>query len=83
MVARRNLPETLRAPAAEPGSADLCFVWSGGVDALLAHLSYCAVPVIAGPVKRVGGRGGGTTEGISVYIRDPDQNLLEFICYPD
>ncbi|WP_261575612.1 hypothetical protein [Frankia gtarii] len=81
MVARRNLPGTLRAPAAEPGCADLCFVWAGGIANLIAHLARCAVPVVAGPVRRMGGRGAGTTPGISIYIRDPDDNLLEFISY--
>ena len=33
------------------------------------------------PVPRIGGRGAGTGQGISVYTRDPDDNLLEFISY--
>ena len=36
-----------------------------------------------GPVERVGGRNGGRDSGTSVYIRDPDENLLEFMVYPD
>jgi catechol 2,3-dioxygenase-like lactoylglutathione lyase family enzyme len=51
------------------------------MDALLAMLQRCDVPVIEGPAKRIGGRSAGTARGMSVYIRDPDQNLLEFICY--
>ena len=35
-----------------------------------------------GPVERRGGRGGGRDLGTSVYTRDPDGNLLEFITYP-
>ena len=34
-----------------------------------------------GPVPRTGGMNGGSTQGISVYTRDPDANLLEFIIY--
>ena len=39
-------------------------------------------PVVTpGPVPREGGRGGGKAAGTSVYTRDPDGNLLEFIVY--
>ncbi len=67
----------LRGPSAQPGCADLCFVWEGGADALHALLAEAAVPVIAGPVELEGARGRGT----SVYVRDPEHNLLEFIVY--
>ena len=39
------------------------------------------VPPIAGPIARVGGRAGSQVLGISVYARDPDDNLIEFISY--
>ncbi len=71
----------LRGDTAEAGSADFCVVWDGGVDALLATLQELGVEPIEGPVPRIGGRGGATTVGISVYVRDPDHNLLEFISY--
>ena len=71
----------LKGPTATPGCADLCFVWDGGVDALLARLDDLGVEVIEGPVGRIGGRAAGTAAGTSVYVRDPDQNLLEFISY--
>lgn len=67
----------LRGPAAMPGCGDLCFVWEGGADALRACLSAAGAEVIAGPVELDGARGKGT----SVYVRDPDMNLLEFIVY--
>ncbi len=80
----RAIPNFLRGPTAEPGCGDFCFVWSGGVDALLATLADAHVAVIDGPVPRIGGRAGGTGQGVSVYVRDPDENLLEFISYdPD
>ena len=81
MVPMRGRPEYLRAPAAEPGCGDLCFVWEGGLDTLLTRLGRLEVAPIAGPVPRRGGRGGGDTQGVSVYIRDPDDNLIEFISY--
>ena len=81
LTAVRGNPAYLRGPTAEPGCGDLCFAWEGGVAALLEHLAGAGVDVITGPVPRVGGRSGGTSVGISVYVRDPDDNLLEFISY--
>ena len=80
----RGHPGFLRGPTAEPGCGDLCFVWEGGIGALLELLEQTGTRAIEGPVPRVGGRGGGSGLGISVYVRDPDDNLLEFISYdPD
>jgi catechol 2,3-dioxygenase-like lactoylglutathione lyase family enzyme len=72
---------TLRAPVARPGCGDLCFVWEGGLDALLETLRRAGATVEAGPVERIGGRDGGRARGLSVYTRDPDGNLLELIVY--
>jgi catechol 2,3-dioxygenase-like lactoylglutathione lyase family enzyme len=71
---------TLRAAAAKPPCGDFCFVWGGGADALKAMLDRIGAKVETGPVNRQGGR---QVTGSSTYIRDPDQNLLEFIVYPD
>jgi catechol 2,3-dioxygenase-like lactoylglutathione lyase family enzyme len=71
----------LRGPTAVPGCGDLCFVWEGGLDALLQMLDEAHMTIIKGPVDRVGGRAGGTAESVSVYLRDPDDNLVEFMCY--
>jgi catechol 2,3-dioxygenase-like lactoylglutathione lyase family enzyme len=68
---------TLRAPAAVPPCGDLCFVWGGDVDALHARLAGVA-DVEEGPVERIGARRQAAT---SVYVRDPDGNLLEFMVY--
>ena len=72
---------TLRAPAARPPCGDLCFVWEGTPASLEAMLSRAGAKVELGPAPRRGGRKGGSLEGSSVYVRDPDGNLLEFIIY--
>jgi len=68
---------TLRGPTAKPGCGDLCFVWEGGREALHQTLEAAGAEIIAGPVELDGGGG----RGVSVYTRDPDANLLEFIIY--
>src|SRR3954454_14208307 len=60
-----------------PGNSDLCFVWPGPIAGAAAHLEACGVPVELGPAGRTGARG----EGQSVYFRDPDGSLLEFLSY--
>ena len=60
-----------------PGNSDLCFVWDGSIEAAVEHLATHGVEVELGPVERAGARG----DGISVYFRDPDGTLLEFITY--
>ena len=75
----QNTTFTLRASAARPPCGDLCFVWDGSADALKAMLDKVGAKIETGPVSRTGGR---QVAGSSVYIRDPDQNLLEFIIYP-
>jgi catechol 2,3-dioxygenase-like lactoylglutathione lyase family enzyme len=70
---------TLRAPAAKPPCGDLCFVWDGTPQSLKAMLDRAGAKVEEGPVPRQGGR---REAGSSVYTRDPDGNLLEFMIYP-
>jgi catechol 2,3-dioxygenase-like lactoylglutathione lyase family enzyme len=65
-----------RIPVA-PGNSDLCFRWDGPIEDAIAHLERHGVEVEEGPVPRGGARGDGT----SVYFRDPDGSLLEFISY--
>jgi catechol 2,3-dioxygenase-like lactoylglutathione lyase family enzyme len=60
-----------------PGGSDLCFIWPGPIDTAIAHLKQHSVEVEVGPVERFGSRGHGT----SVYFRDPDGSLMEFISY--
>jgi catechol 2,3-dioxygenase-like lactoylglutathione lyase family enzyme len=60
-----------------PGGSDLCFEWPGPIAEALEHLARRGVAAELGPVPRHGARGPGT----SVYFRDPDGSLLEFISY--
>jgi catechol 2,3-dioxygenase-like lactoylglutathione lyase family enzyme len=60
-----------------PGGSDLCFVWPGPISEAREHLKREGVPVELGPVPRIAARGA----GVSVYFRDPDGSLLEFISY--
>ena len=71
----------LRGPTAVPGSADICFVWNGTVEACQEWLAGAGVEVIQGPVPRKGGRGFGKVPSLSLYARDPDDNLLEWMTY--
>jgi len=70
---------TLRAPSAKPPCGDFCFVWDGTAAALKAWLDGAGAKVEEGPVPRQGGR---KADGSSVYVRDPDGNLVEFMRYP-
>jgi len=70
---------TLRAPGARPPCGDLCFVWDGTPGALHARLHEVGASIEEGPVTRPGGR---RRDASSVYVRDPDGNLLEFMIYP-
>ncbi len=74
----QNASFTLKAPAAKPPCGDLCFVWNGTPESLKAMLAKAGAKVFEGPVPRQGGR---KKTGSSVYVRDPDGNLLEFIIY--
>ena len=69
---------TLRAPAAEPPCGDICLVWDGPPESLQALLDGAGATIVEGPVSRHGGR---RAKGTSVYVRDPDGNLVELIVY--
>lgn len=60
-----------------PGGSDLCFEWPGPIREAREHLERHGVEVELGPIERHGAGGTGT----SVYFRDPDGSLLEFISY--
>ncbi len=56
-----------------PGSGDLCLLTDVAPEAVVAHLGRHGVPLVEGPVARAGARG----PLVSVYVRDPDGNLVE------
>ena len=60
-----------------PGSADFCLITKTPMDEVRAHLARQNVAVITGPVHRTGAAG----KIYSVYIRDPDLNLVEISNY--
>ncbi len=60
-----------------PGSADLCFITDTPIEQALAHLQSCGISLVQGPVPRTGATG----PIVSVYFRDPDQNLIEVASY--
>lgn len=62
-----------RARHACPGSADICLISRTPMTDVIAHLESCAVPIVDGPVRRSGAR----SPLLSVYLRDPDGNLVE------
>ena len=72
---------SLRGPTAVPGCTDICFVWNGTPEQCQKMLADAGVEVIRGPGPRKGARGGGGSSAVSLYARDPDQNLLEWMIY--
>jgi len=62
-----------KASRPSPGSGDLCFIVTTPMDAVIGHLADCGVEIEHGPVPRTGATG----PLLSVYIRDPDGNLVE------
>lgn len=56
-----------------PGALDLCFIASISLEEVVAHLKAQQWPIIEGPVQRTGATG----PIRSIYVRDPDLNLIE------
>ena len=56
-----------------PGSGDLCFITEIPLPQVMDHIRSCGVEIIEGPVRRTGAVG--LIE--SIYLRDPDGNLIE------
>ena len=65
--------------AARPGAgtADLCFIVDVPIEQVRADLVAYGVEIEEGPVERTGATG----PILSVYLRDPDQNLIELSNY--
>jgi len=68
---------TPRAHVAAPGTLDLCFIAATGLDQVMHRLKQANIPVLEGPVAKTGAMG----PIRSVYVRDPDLNLVEISVY--
>ncbi|HEX6317819.1 MAG TPA: hypothetical protein VFZ84_03015, partial [Burkholderiales bacterium] len=68
---------TPRAHVAAPGTLDLCFIAAVPLEEVVNRLAQMRVPVLEGPV----GKTGATGPIRSVYVRDPDLNLVEISVY--
>jgi catechol 2,3-dioxygenase-like lactoylglutathione lyase family enzyme len=66
-----------RAHVAVPGSLDLCFIASVPLQEVIRHLEDAGIAILEGPVARTGAKGAMR----SVYVRDPDLNLVEVSVY--
>lgn len=64
---------TPRAHVAVPGSVDLCFIAAVPLEAVITKLEAAGVPILDGPVLKTGA----VSKIRSVYVRDPDLNLVE------
>lgn len=73
-VGKEFEPKALRPTA---GSGDLCFITQVPLEQVIEHIRSCNVDIIEGPVRKTGAMG--PIE--SVYIRDPDGNLIEVSNY--
>ncbi len=56
-----------------PGSTDLCFITETSIEQVVEHLNSCGITILNGPTKRIGATG----PLLSIYIQDPDGNLIE------
>ena len=65
------------AHVAAPGTLDLCFIAAVPLEAVIAKLGKAAIPIVEGPVMKTGAQG----PIRSVYVRDPDLNLVEISEY--
>jgi len=68
---------TPRAHVAVPGSLDLCFIASVPLGKVMETLKAKSIPILEGPVMKTGAQG----PIRSVYVRDPDLNLVEISVY--
>jgi len=72
-----DAPISPHASRPTPGSADLCFISTTPIAEVAAHLQRLGVAIEEGPVRRTGATG----SIMSIYFRDPDDNLIEVAEY--
>ena len=63
----------IKARTPTPGSLDLCFLADRPLEQVIAHIQRSKVAIEEGPVERTGAR----FRIRSIYVRDPDGNLVE------
>jgi len=68
---------TPRAHVAAPGTLDLCFISGVPLEQVVERLEQSKIPILEGPVAKTGAQG----PIRSVYVRDPDLNLVEISVY--
>ncbi|OJU96531.1 MAG: VOC family virulence protein [Acinetobacter sp. 38-8] len=73
-VGKEFEPKALRPTT---GSADLCFIAETPLKDVIAHLHTLNIEIVEGPIERTGATG----KILSIYLRDPDQNLIEISNY--
>ncbi|EDA8545826.1 VOC family protein [Salmonella enterica subsp. enterica serovar Typhimurium] len=66
-----------KASRPTPGSTDLCFITSTPINDVMSEILQAGISIVEGPVERTGATG----EIMSIYIRDPDGNLIEISQY--
>jgi catechol 2,3-dioxygenase-like lactoylglutathione lyase family enzyme len=73
--ADREIQPCARQPV--PGSADMCLIAETPIPEIVEQLDIAGINIELGPVQRTGAQGAMT----SVYLRDPDGNLIELSNY--